>query len=106
ALMHVVEEDLGFHLYDAVERCKIGLSVDTAARLAFASGPVNIDVALERAVYEAHIATAVAALGGAVERLLEMTGVAPGDVDRVFLTGGSSRVVAVRRLFAERFGAD
>lgn len=28
-----------------------------------------------------------------------------GSVDRVFLTGGSSFVPAVRRLFAERFGA-
>jgi hypothetical chaperone protein len=27
-------------------------------------------------------------------------------VDRVFLTGGSSLVPAVRRLFAERFGED
>ena len=28
----------------------------------------------------------------------------PADIDRVFLTGGSSFVPAVRRLFAERFG--
>jgi hypothetical chaperone protein len=27
----------------------------------------------------------------------------PGDIDRVFLTGGSSLVPAVRRIFQERF---
>jgi hypothetical chaperone protein len=29
----------------------------------------------------------------------------PGQVDKVFLTGGSSFVPAVRRIFEERFGA-
>jgi hypothetical chaperone protein len=32
-------------------------------------------------------------------------GVAAGDVDRVFMTGGTSFVPAVRRIFDERFGA-
>ena len=31
-------------------------------------------------------------------------GLGPDGVDRVFLTGGSSFVPAVRRLFADRFG--
>ena len=31
---------------------------------------------------------------------------APAQVDRVFLTGGTSLVPAVRRLFEERFGPD
>ena len=32
------------------------------------------------------------------------SGLKTGDIDRVFLTGGSSFVPAVRRLFADRFG--
>jgi hypothetical chaperone protein len=32
------------------------------------------------------------------------SGLAYGEIDRVFLTGGSSFVPAVRRIFAERFG--
>ena len=39
-----------------------------------------------------------------VIRLLASTGVAPGAVDRVFLTGGTSFVPAVRRIFETRFG--
>ena len=34
------------------------------------------------------------------------TSIAATDVDRVFLTGGSSFVPAVRRIFERRFGAD
>ena len=34
------------------------------------------------------------------------TGTPDGRVDRVFLTGGSSFVPAVRRIFEDRFGTD
>jgi hypothetical chaperone protein len=37
--------------------------------------------------------------------LLHKTGTAAKDVDMVFLTGGSSFVPAVRRIFESRFGA-
>jgi hypothetical chaperone protein len=47
----------------------------------------------------------VAAIEGCIDGLMETSGVAPGDVDAVFLTGGSSFVPAVRRLFDVRFGA-
>jgi hypothetical chaperone protein len=39
-----------------------------------------------------------------VDALLKKTGVHAKDVDRVFLTGGSSFVPAVRRIFETRFG--
>ena len=39
-----------------------------------------------------------------VGSVLTAAGVVAGDVDRVFATGGSSLVPAVRRLLADRFG--
>ena len=39
-----------------------------------------------------------------VDEALARADLRPQDVDRVFLTGGSSFVPAVRRLFVERFG--
>ena len=39
-----------------------------------------------------------------VEALLAQTGVAAAKVDRVFMTGGTSLVPAVRKIFADRFG--
>jgi hypothetical chaperone protein len=41
-----------------------------------------------------------------VDRLLKGTGVDAASIDRVFLTGGSSLVPVVRRIFEERFGSD
>jgi len=43
--------------------------------------------------------------GQEVDRLMQASGLALADIDRVFLTGGSSFVPAVRRIFVDRFGA-
>jgi len=39
-----------------------------------------------------------------VDSLLETSGVSRRQVDRVFLTGGTSLVPSVRRIFEQRFG--
>ncbi len=105
ALLHVVEADLGFRLYRAVERSKVELSSREASRFQFEDGPVVIDEVVTRADFEAWIADDLAVISACVDRVLERAGVAPGEVSRVFMTGGSSFVPAVRREFARRFGA-
>ena len=45
-------------------------------------------------------------VAGAVDEALTNASLAPAQIDRVFLTGGSSFVPAVRRLFVDRFGED
>ena len=57
-----------------------------------------------RADFERWIAEEIASMSGCVDRLMAASGLAFGDIDRVFLTGGSSFVPAVRRIFVERFG--
>ncbi len=105
-LLHLVEHDLGFHLYRSVEATKLALSRSETARFRFADGPVRIDAAVKRVEFEAWIEEEVAAIEACIERLLAGTGVAAVEVDRVFLTGGSSLVPCVRSLFARRFGEE
>ncbi len=106
ALIHVVRADLGFPLHRAVERAKLALTRAEAAQLRFVNEPVRIEVPIARAEFEDWIAPELQAIEACVDGLLETSGVARGDVDRVFLTGGSSLVPAVRALFASRFGVD
>ncbi|MEQ8827787.1 MAG: Hsp70 family protein, partial [Parvibaculum sp.] len=105
ALARLIEEERGFALYRAVEAAKVDLSGADEARLRFALAPVEIDAAVTRAEFEQWIAPELAEMAACVDRLLEETGTAPETVDRVFLTGGSSFIPAVRGLFAARFGA-
>lgn len=104
ALIHVVEEDLGYHLFRAVERTKCELSAAEMSPFIFHEALVDIHEQVQRAAFEDWIAPHVHAIAQCVDRLLTDCGVHAGDVDSVFLTGGSSFVPAVRRIFAERFG--
>jgi hypothetical chaperone protein len=105
ALLHLVEHDLGFLLFRAVERAKRELSEHDAARFRFEHEGLRIDRPVTRAEFEGWIAPELAAIAGCVDGLLRRARVPASAVDRVFLTGGSSLVPAVRRIFEERFGA-
>ena len=70
----------------------------------FGAGDIVIEGPVKRRHFERWIAPELAAISGAVDEALARADLAPEAVDRVFLTGGSSFVPAVRQLFAERFG--
>jgi hypothetical chaperone protein len=106
ALIHVVEDDLGYHLYRAVEQTKIELSERELSALMFRDAALAIEQDVMRSQFEGWIGDEIAAIAACMDRLLDQTGVAPSDVGSVFMTGGSSFVPAVRRLFEERFGAE
>jgi hypothetical chaperone protein len=105
-LMDVIENDWGFAIYRAVSAAKIALSSQDKARFSFSKGSLEIERDIPLAEFESWIADDLARIGKAVDGLFEAEGLAPSAIDRVFLTGGSSYIPAVRRLFTERFGAD
>jgi hypothetical chaperone protein len=104
ALIHVVEHDLGYHLYRAVEQAKIELSEQEVGALRFQDTALAIEQLVRRDEFDGWIGDEIAAIAACLDRLLEHTGVAPTDVGSVFMTGGSSFVPAVRQLFEARFG--
>lgn len=106
ALIHLIDKDLGYRLYQAVEQVKVALSQHEQSRLEFQDGPLRIDQVVTRADFETWILPEREAITAAVERLLTRTGITPAQVDAVFVTGGSSLVPSVRRLFTDRFGED
>jgi len=105
ALITLVEEDLGFQLHQAVQRLKYQLSSAEQAEFRFIDGSLDLRKTVTRSEFESWIAEDLAAIEGCVDRLLAQTGVATSAIDRVFLTGGTSFVPAVRGIFERRFGA-
>jgi hypothetical chaperone protein len=106
ALWHIIDDDLGYHLYRAVERAKVELSTRDRTVFRFEDGPLVIEAPVTRAEFDAWIADDTAAMAACVDRVLASAGVGAGDVDRVFMTGGTSFVPAVRQIFDRRFGAE
>jgi len=103
-LIQLIEDELGYQLYQAVSGVKAELSRREQATLRFQHGSIAISEVVTRAEFERWIAPDLAQLAAAVDRALAQASVGTAEVDRVFLTGGTAFVPAVRRLFEQRFG--
>jgi len=102
-LIALIEDEMGYRLYQTVSAAKAALSTAEETRLSFHHQDLALDIAITREQFEGWIAADIAQFATAVDRVLDEAG--RPHVDHVFLTGGTSFVPAVRRLFDERFGA-
>jgi len=105
ALTHLIKEDLGYQLHRAVQKVKSDLSSASTATFRFSDGFLNLETPLKRVVFESWIAEELAKIESCVDSIFTACGARREEVDAVFLTGGSSFVPAVRRIFERRFGA-
>ena len=105
ALLYLVKHDLGFQLHRAVQKTKADLSRQEHSAFRFADGSLELQAEVTRVEFEGWIAQELAEITGCIDALLRQTGIHAREVNMVFLTGGSSFVPAVRRIFETRFGA-
>jgi hypothetical chaperone protein len=102
----IVEHDLGFFLYRAVSRVKEDLSAQDGAEFHFSHSGIEIRKTIARTEFESWIRRDVERIARTVDEALANAGIAAAQVDKVFLTGGSSFIPAIQQVFADRFGAD
>ena len=103
-LIQLIEDEVGYDMYRAISGVKAALSGASQARLQFRHADFVVDEEIARADFEAWIAPELKQIGTAVDEALADASLTAKQVDRVFLTGGSSLVPAVRRIFETRFG--
>ncbi|MDM7955745.1 Hsp70 family protein [Blastomonas sp.] len=105
-MIKLIENEQGFALYDAVGQLKRALSSNEAARFAFNGGGIAISADVERSQFEQWIATDLHHIEATMDHALAKAGVTTSDIDKIFLTGGSSLIPAIRKLFERRFGRE
>ena len=103
SLVDLIEGGVSYELYRAVSRAKAALSDHEAVPFRFKLSGVDIAGKISRRNFERWIAPDLERIGATADAALAKAGLTPKDVDRVFLTGGTSFVPAVRRLFEQRF---
>jgi hypothetical chaperone protein len=103
ALLRLIRDELGYELYRTVSGVKAALSGAETAVLRFRHADFAIEEVISRVDFDSWIAPDIARIAATVDLALAEAGWPA--VDRVFLTGGTSLVPAVRRLFEARFGA-
>lgn len=101
----LVEHDEGYPLYQAVSATKMALSSADEAEFRFSPLGRAGEKTVKRSEFEGWIADDLARIEDALDDVLQRTNTEAGTIDKVFLTGGTSFVPAVRRIFTERFDA-
>ena len=101
----LIDYDEGYPLYQAIAATKMALSEATEAEFHFAPLGAAGRKTVRRADFESWIADDLARMEGALDDVLNATNTPADAVDKVFLTGGSSFVPAVRGMFSRRFDA-
>jgi hypothetical chaperone protein len=104
ALLRLIHDELGYELYRAVSGVKAELSRADTAVLRFRHADFAIEETIARQDFEHWITPDIARIAATVDVALTEAGLTESAVDRVFLTGGTSLVPAVRGLFTDLFG--
>ncbi|RAK59545.1 Hsp70 family protein [Phenylobacterium hankyongense] len=104
-LVETLDENYGYRLYRSVSRLKEALSREAQAEFRFEAGSIGIVRDVARTEFEGWIAPELGLIEAAVDAALANANLGPEGIDRVFLTGGSSLVPAVRSIFHRRFEA-
>jgi hypothetical chaperone protein len=104
ALLRLIRDELGYELYRTVAGAKAALSEAETTTLQFRHADFVIEETIARSDFEAWIAPDIARIANTIDMALIEAGMP--TIHRVFLTGGTSLVPAVRRLFIDRFGVE
>jgi hypothetical chaperone protein len=105
-MIALIEHEQGFPLYDSVGRLKRALSTADHAAFRFAGGGVSIEAEVRRSEFERWIAGDLVRVETTMDVALARAQVDATDIDRIFLTGGSSLIPAIRAIFDRRFGEE
>jgi molecular chaperone DnaK len=99
-------------LKEAAEKAKVELSSlqETTVNLPFitatSDGPLHLDLTLTRAKFQEQTSDLLDSCRGPFEQAIRDAGLDKGDINRVILVGGSTRMPAVADLVKELTGAD
>lgn len=106
AFIAFLDADAGYAMNRAVTAAKMELSQAEEGQLSFHVAGVDIERTIKRSEFEKWIAPELEEIGACVDRALTEASLQEAEIDRVFLTGGTSFVPAVRAQFEQRFGAE
>jgi hypothetical chaperone protein len=104
-LLCLVEDRLGFRLFEAIDLTKRQLSDQPEAVFEFDYPSIELRLRVERASFERAAHGCFEKIVSRLEETLALAGVDAADVDGVYCTGGTARVPALLTAVAARFGA-
>ena len=105
-LLVLIEDSLGFQIFEAIEQQKRELSTHESATFRFEYPGIDIRENMTRARFETASTRVSSSILDRLDQTLARAGIAPSDIDRVCSTGGTAKVPVIKHGLEERFGAD
>ncbi|HVY45209.1 MAG TPA: Hsp70 family protein [Minicystis sp.] len=102
----LVDDGLGFAIFEAIERGKRALSAASATRIDFSYPGIEVHEQVARAEFEEASRKETDAILACLEATLARANVRPSDVELVCCTGGTAKVPRIAAEMRRRFGDD
>lgn len=103
-LERLVDYNYGYMLFQAIEKAKCELSLRSEIEIIFDGIGLVMKEYIARSEFERMISEEVSQIAMCVDSTLSEAGLSPEGIDVVFLTGGSSFIPCIRRVFEKKFG--
>lgn len=102
-LITLLEHNLGYSVFRSIEKTKITLSESNSAPFSYHQMEIDIEEEIPLSVYEQIIAKDVNRIAGALDTFMVQNSIHTGHIDSLFLTGGTSLVGSIQKIFKQKF---
>lgn len=104
-LLHLIRKNLGFELYEAIEKAKKELTYSERSNVVYRDDPININVEITRSEFEELIQPRTDEIRKTILRTLESAKLEAEQIDVVVRTGGSSLIPVYEKMLISIFGS-
>lgn len=105
-LFALINEQLGFAVFEEIERTKRALSEADRARFGFHYPDVEIEEDVSRGEFEVFSEEQVARIVASLDSTVQAAQLKYSEIDLICCTGGTAKVPVIRRELASRFGEE
>ena len=105
-LFVLVEDQLGFAIFEEIDRLKRALGEKPEARFDFTAVDAEIAFDITRPDFDASVAKPVDQILENLDQTLIAAGLTPNDIDMVYCTGGTSKLATIQESLRLRFPED
>jgi hypothetical chaperone protein len=102
-LITLIENNLGYSVFQSIEKTKITLTNANTAMFSYQKMDIKINEEIPLPDYEQVIAKDVDRIANYLDEFVLQNGIDPQNIDSLFLTGGTSMVGSIQKLFKNRF---
>jgi hypothetical chaperone protein len=105
-LEDLINYNFGYLLFQSIEKSKCELSSSAESYIAFNDHGIDINDKITKFEFEEFIETKIEEIKNCVNSVLSQAGLTNKDIDLVSLTGGSSFIPIINKIFTETFGIE